>query len=272
MHPSILYAQRGQRMVGDPYETGEFSREDGKRAFVVALNAKTRPGAISALQNKGDWPHSGKQTGKLLDLLARRNAPIADDLHADRGVTLMRVDSEITLNAVQGCIKAGIPALPVHDSMLTPERHEGPVVEIMEKSAAHVLKVSSPCRVRVSGHSVPHMPSPSLPSFLLPSSLSRLVGRSRPEQLDLFSVQPTPAFSNQIRALRDRLGLSQRALAEMVGCRQPHIANVERGRDRLGEWPRRRLRDLMREAACCTRLPCTAGGCASPRSRTFLRS
>jgi hypothetical protein len=33
-------------------------------------------------------------------------------------------------------------------------------------------------------------------------------------------------------------------MASMVGCRQPHLANVERGHDKFGEWSRRRFREL----------------------------
>ena len=166
----------------------------------------------------------------------------------------MRLDSEITLTAVKSCAKAGIPVLPVHDSMLTPERYAGRMAEIMEASAAQQLKTSNPCRVKISGHPVPQMPcrrSPSL-SFSPPSS-SGVGGclapaSALPVQLDLFPSGPK-TFSGPIRELRERLGLSQRALAEKLGCRQPHIANVECGRDRLGTWPSQRLRELIKEAA-----------------------
>lgn len=247
MHASILYAQRGHRLEGDAYETGEFSREHGKLAFNVALNAKTRQGAIAALMNKPSWPLSHAETAKLLDALAQRNSPIAADLHADRGIALMRLDSEITLGAVKGCIEAGIPALPVHDSMLTPRRHESRVAEIMEKSAARILKAekpTTPCRVTVSRPAVPQMPS--LPSSRLPSLSCR---RSIATQLELFADLAASSLGDQMRVLRAHLGLSQRALGEKVGCRQPHIANVEQGRDRLGRGPRQRLHELMRKAA-----------------------
>jgi DNA-binding transcriptional regulator YiaG len=252
MHASILYGERGLRLEGDAYETGEFPRDFAKLAFNVALNAKSFQGAIAALMNKPNWPLSGRETARLLEVLKRRHAPIADDLHSNKGIRLMHLDSEITLKAVRECSRADIPALPVHDSMLTPQRHEGRVAEIMEKSAASVLGTANPCRVRTSRHSVPHMPSPPLPSLFLPPVLSSASCSKAPQkagQLDLFALPAETGFSSQIRALRDRLGLSQRQLGERLGCRQPHIANVERGRDRLGDWPRRRLHDLMREEA-----------------------
>ncbi|WP_246687880.1 MULTISPECIES: helix-turn-helix transcriptional regulator [unclassified Methylobacterium] len=237
LHPSLLYAMQGRRLEGDAYETGVFSREHGKLAFNVALNTRTLQGTIAALAKKSMWTLTRTQTAGLLHALARRNAPIARYLHADQGIALMNLDSRITIRALQRCIAAGIPALPIHDSMLTPCRYEGRVAEIMEDSAEFVLKRPKPCHVSVSVVSVPQMPSgwcppPSLPSF----------------QLGLFLDLPAPVVVGvQIRALRRSLGLSQASLATRLGCRQPHVANVESGRHRLGKWAQRRLRELMRE-------------------------
>jgi hypothetical protein len=263
MHPAILYAGRGHRLEGDAYETGEFPREHGKLAFNIALNTKTQQGTISALTKKPSWPYSGQDTARLLDVLKRRNAPIAGDLHADKGIRLMRIDSEITLDAMKACAKAGIPALPVHDSMLTPTRYEDRVAEIMEASAARRLKASAPCKVRVSGYSVPHMPSlsplPSPSSSPCPSARlgpicfeSGVPSLPAPVQLELFegvTLADPPAFGRQLREARARLGVSQNDFGKLIGCRQPHVANVERGRDRLSEWSRRRLREMVRVAA-----------------------
>ncbi|TXN38899.1 helix-turn-helix transcriptional regulator [Methylobacterium sp. WL30] len=64
----------------------------------------------------------------------------------------------------------------------------------------------------------------------------------------MFLDLPAPVVVGvQIRALRRSLGLSQASLATRLGCRQPHVANVESGRHRLGKWAQRRLRELMRE-------------------------
>ncbi|MCJ2137326.1 helix-turn-helix domain-containing protein [Methylobacterium sp. J-026] len=238
LHPSLLYALCGCRLDGDAYETGEFSREHGKLAFNVALNTKTPQGTIAALANKPRWTLSRAQTADLLAALARRNAPIAGYLHADRGIALMNIDSRITVRAVRRCIAVGIPVLPVHDSMLTPRRYESRVAEIMEESAEFVLKRPKPCRVNVSSPTVPHMPGGGClsPPFL-------------PRQLVLFRDLPSPRdFGGQIRLLRRTFGFSQASLAAKLGCRQPHVANVESGRHRLGEWARLRLRDLFRDA------------------------
>lgn len=230
MHPSILYARRGKRLEHDAYETGEFSREDGKLAFNVALNAKSLPGTIAALTNKPEWPHNHQRTGVLIELLKCRNEAIRDDIHADQGVRLMRLDSDIALETVRGCQKAGIPVLPIHDAMITPARHEGRVAEIMEASAAKILEDVSPCRVKINGHMVPQMPSGVV--ALLPLALAGVL----PLQLDLLPA--APRFSSPILELRSRLGLA------------PSTAVTGwRGRGRPSAWSNRRFRELLKEAA-----------------------
>ena len=65
-------------------------------------------------------------------------------------------------------------------------------------------------------------------------------------QLDLFRGAPIGdpmQFGRRLRDERRQLGFSQRALAERIGASQPHIANAERGHDRVGAWLRQRLRE-----------------------------
>jgi hypothetical protein len=73
---------------------------------------------------------------------------------------------------------------------------------------------------------------------------------SEPVQLPLFAVLPCspPPFStgSEIRDLRERIGLSQRRLAGQIGIwDRSHLANVERGHDRLSPPRRLLLRHLM---------------------------
>jgi hypothetical protein len=169
---------RGLRLDHDPYETGIFSRQEGKLAFNVALNAASLQGAIAALSNKKDWALSREETARLIHELKRRNPEIADDLHADQGVRLMRVDSEIMMAVMRCCMRDGIAALPVHDSVLTPAHHGDRVASIMEASAARVLKVGRPCLVRLPAPLIPQMPyqhrllSVSDPSISLSNTLA----------------------------------------------------------------------------------------------------
>jgi hypothetical protein len=68
-----------------------------------------------------------------------------------------------------------------------------------------------------------------------------------PVQLGLFDVGlpalPPPAFD--LAAERKRRGLSQAKIGLMIGLRQPHVANVERGHDRLSPARIRVLRHVL---------------------------
>ena len=130
LHAQLLYAKRGAKMDGDVYDVGVgFTRDQGKLAFQVALNAPDRRTAIAAIvqQTQLDWPRARA----LLEAVKSRNAHIADAFGSDMGVRLMRLDSEIILGCLQTCISEGIPSLPVHDELIVPARHASRAAEIM---------------------------------------------------------------------------------------------------------------------------------------------
>lgn len=54
-----------------------------------------------------------------------------------------------------------------------------------------------------------------------------------------------PEVRIEVERRRNALGLTQAALAQRIGCRQPHLANVLRGHDPLDDWRARRLRDEL---------------------------
>jgi hypothetical protein len=171
MHAAILYARLGHSLDFDPYETGDRERQDGKLAFVIAINARSPAGAINAIASKLEGDK--RSAADLYQAICHRNKLLhaAGAFGSDQGARLMREDSEITLAALKACMQAGIPALPIHDSMLTAARHEGCVAEFMQDSFAKRFNGSTRCSVRVSGELVPHMPSPaSSPSLSLPLS------------------------------------------------------------------------------------------------------
>jgi hypothetical protein len=73
---------------------------------------------------------------QLLTLIVQKHKPVADLFCSDAGVTLMNIDAEITLRAVQQCQTSGIAVLPVHDSLIVPARYAGTAAEIMERAFA----------------------------------------------------------------------------------------------------------------------------------------
>jgi hypothetical protein len=174
-------------------------------------------------------------------------------------------------------MRAGIPALPIHDSMLTAARHEGCVAEFMQDGFAKRFNSSTHCSVRVSGELVPHMPSPAsspLSPGLLPclSSLLPVLeevvgatsfqGSSRDGQMsflpmledhapELVAVAEASAYDGGIipdpviklmQDMRRRGGERQEDMARKLGISRPQLANAERQRSGLGRGPATRLK------------------------------
>ncbi|MFC4172394.1 hypothetical protein ACFOYU_10015 [Microvirga sp. GCM10011540] len=144
LHPTMLYAMRGLRMEGRAYDLGEHaipgvSEDDIKIALLIAVNAPGRRlGTVKALMkrsmlNEEPWLHDEATTFAIYDALLARHAPIRADFGRDRGVRLMRIDSDIMMAILTRCVKGGIPAFPVHDSVVVPVQHR-PVVEDFMRS------------------------------------------------------------------------------------------------------------------------------------------
>jgi hypothetical protein len=147
MHASILYAQRGLPLEGDAYDVDGFPRNDAKLAFNIGLNAKTTQSAVGAITEKLDAKRG--YAAQLLKAVKSRHREVADAFGSDMGVKLMRVDSTITLGAMKLCLKRGIPALPIHDSIMAQHRHGGQVAEIMVQSFSSQFPGASPCKVKI---------------------------------------------------------------------------------------------------------------------------
>lgn len=148
LHGQLLYAQRGTAMDGDVYDVGAgFTRDQGKLAFQIAVNARNRRAATAAIVHhaKLDW----SRAGALLDAVKSRNAPIADAFGSDIGVKLMRLNSEIILDCLKTCASEAIPVLAVHDELVVQARHANRATEIMVENFERRLSPVSPCQVRL---------------------------------------------------------------------------------------------------------------------------
>jgi excisionase family DNA binding protein len=182
LHPTMLYAERGLTPPNDAYEVDGFTRDEGKIAFNVAVNCQGgKGGTIATLLYKRfesdrrtglpKWTRSPAETAALVDAIWRKHAPIEGALGTGAGRYLMYLDSRIMLGALKGCERAGIAALPVHDSKIVQTRQESKASEIMEEAFARVFKGSKPCTVRLSGGNVSQIPSSSLSPSSSPVSL-----------------------------------------------------------------------------------------------------
>jgi hypothetical protein len=145
-HPQIIYALRDIPLVRDAYETGDFPREFGKRAFNIAVNAKSR-GAVTAIANTLNVDRS--IASKLLSAITAQHKDVADFFCSDAGVRLMAIDSSITLDAVQRCQRRGIAVLPVHDSLIVPESCADEAAKLMTTAFSTRFPKVRECLVRI---------------------------------------------------------------------------------------------------------------------------
>ena len=147
LHPIMLYAERGLSLVNDPYEIDGYARADAKRAFLVAINARTTNAAIGAIAKKLKCPRA--IATELLAAVKRKHHVISDAFGSDAAIKLMRTDGDMIVDAVKTCLKEGICALSVHDSLIVAQRHASRAAEIMAASFAKFFPDVKPPEVKI---------------------------------------------------------------------------------------------------------------------------
>jgi hypothetical protein len=147
IHAQIIYALRGISLIGDAYETAEFPREFGKRAFNIAVNARSLRTAVAALAHELGMDR--RTAAKVISSVTAKHDRVADVFCSDIGVDLMRIDSDITLEAVRSCQAQSIPVLPVHDSLIVPAPDADKAAEIMVMAFAARFPQTKNCEVRI---------------------------------------------------------------------------------------------------------------------------
>jgi hypothetical protein len=156
IHTTILYNLAGIKLDGDPYIIAGFTRDEVKLGMNIAYNAVSLGWAKTALARR--WAElDGRDSAskaeqaraeRILAAICERHKAIAHAFGTDQGVRLQFVDSEIIRLVLETCIKEGIPALPVHDEIITTEQHAGRVTELMKKFFAELAPGPNPARVK----------------------------------------------------------------------------------------------------------------------------
>lgn len=134
-HPRMLYHTKGIEVPsGDLYDIPEVGgdkamRKVVKRVFLVALNAKNRKASIAlgvkALRErdiKMDFPSDFIR--RTIKSLLEKHRLLRPYLFKGQGVFLQYEDSKLFERILLRLGKAGIPALPIHDSFIVQKRHE----------------------------------------------------------------------------------------------------------------------------------------------------
>lgn len=142
LHPTLLYAMRGHVLQHDPYALRGYERSVGKAVLNTAINARTIPVAIGSLMEKRnvakadgspEWVYEYRETARIVEAVMNANPAIREDIGSDVGVRLMNIDAGMTHRVMKACANAGIPALPIHDSVRVPESRETEVTAIMSE-------------------------------------------------------------------------------------------------------------------------------------------
>jgi hypothetical protein len=85
----------------------------------------------------------------VISSVTAKHDRVADVFCSDIGVDLMRIDSDITLEAVRSCQAQSIPVLPVHDSLIVPAPDADKAAEIMVMAFAVRFPQTKNCEVRI---------------------------------------------------------------------------------------------------------------------------
>lgn len=144
IHPQLLYRMEGVSQDGDAYTLPGWPRDLCKRAWNILINAETYPSALGAVSLAvGIEYGQGQNRTKAADLIQAmkdKHAPISRHFHSGVGLRLQALDAAMAENVMKRLRKQGIVALPIHDSFVVQDRHEGALAEAME--AAFQAKIA----------------------------------------------------------------------------------------------------------------------------------
>ena len=149
-HATMLYAMKGIQLQKDPYIIPGFSREEGKIAFNVMINARSAASANGAILGalRKAWVPTGKtRCADLRKAMVKAHPQVKEYLSSDIGIKLMRKDSDIIVAVMLKLVDEDIPFLPVHDSVICRKRDEGRVKQVMSESFSEAFP-GYVCRVK----------------------------------------------------------------------------------------------------------------------------
>ena len=136
-HATMLYAMKGVQLESDPYIVPGFSREEGKIAFNVMINANGAASANLAMVGalRKAWIPTGiSRCAALRKAMVKAHPLVKEFLASDVGVKLMRKDSDIIVAVMLRLVEESIPFLPVHDSIICRRSDSDRVRLIMAES------------------------------------------------------------------------------------------------------------------------------------------
>lgn len=151
LHIRMLYNQIGKDYRGEcyVYEKADVANKDDreriKLASLIVINSSDRKKAIKAIHNqcrkKGIHYPAGQfgRYGALVDKFGQYHKPIRQFLLSGKGLELQYTDSIIMASILERMTQRGIPALPVHDSVICPAKNEGYLRQAMMEEYEKVM-------------------------------------------------------------------------------------------------------------------------------------
>ena len=136
LHPTLLYAEIGTAMCGDPYDLANWPRGLVKIGFNTLVNADTREAAIRSIANEIGGEGAYAKAKSLICDIEAKHPLIAPMFGSGAGLRLMRRDSDMAELLMLRLVKRGVVALPIHDSFVVPDRNleKGELMEGMAQS------------------------------------------------------------------------------------------------------------------------------------------
>jgi hypothetical protein len=142
MHVKMLYAEEaGIDYQEDPYVLAEFgvqSRNAFKKVLLICLSAKSRRGALAAVQDDrrntpSRYPHNFVAK-EALDAFLKKHQRIAHVFfNPQLSLRLQYLDSQIAERIMLELNRQGIVALPIHDSFIVAKDHDELLKGTMER-------------------------------------------------------------------------------------------------------------------------------------------
>jgi hypothetical protein len=147
-HLRLAYSQSAQIIDGDDeYDVGHgFERNHVKAAALIGLNATDRKSATRALAQGKEIRYS--QAAKVFDAVLDRHRPIARAFFSDFGIKIMRTDADMILGVTTGLAAAGIPSIPVHDSVIVQARFASEAKAKMEENWHRFAGSVNDCKLK----------------------------------------------------------------------------------------------------------------------------
>jgi len=150
LHTRMLYAMEQSNVNGDIYDLGtrwylkhNLTKEDArnavKKALLIMINASTEWKGYYAF--KKDWNeehHINKKTkiNWLYDLMQNiksKHSKISKYFCSNKGIELQWQDGIIIRNVCWHFARKGVCALPVHDSLVVPDKYRNEAIQVMQR-------------------------------------------------------------------------------------------------------------------------------------------